>query len=133
MNNTGRLALAFLLLLPAARAAEPAPNWQRLSPEKFRQLPEVNARIDFARYNRALMAAAIFHETNRARRQLRMRAFQHLPGLDEAADIQAGMGSFTLEVSHRNPIPSLAPRPGPKSGPAGFRANKFRCRHPLKL
>ncbi|MSU45804.1 MAG: CAP domain-containing protein [Lacunisphaera sp.] len=101
MENIGRFALSLLLLVPGALPAQPSPgpNWQR---------PEVKARIDFTNYDRGLMAAAIFHETNRVRRQLQLRLILHLPKLDEAADLQASMGSFQLELSHRNPVPSLA-------------------------
>ncbi len=83
-------------------------DWQRMPESEFAKLPAVNAPIDFARFDPALMAAAIFHETNRIRRQLGLQPFKHLAKLDEAADLQAGMGAMLAEVSHRNPIRALA-------------------------
>jgi uncharacterized protein YkwD len=96
-----------LLILTAPPVLAAAPNWQQLPAEKFRELPEVKARIDFADYNRALMAAAIFHESNRVRQRMGLHAFRHLPKLDKAADLQASMGSLLVEMSHYNPLPSL--------------------------
>lgn len=104
-----RLVLKFLLLVASALLVQAAgPRWQQMPAEKFRELPEMEKRIDFADYDRALMAAAIFHESNRVRQQMGLRAFRHLPRLDEAADSQASMGALLVEVSHHNPLPSLA-------------------------
>lgn len=102
--------LTFLLLFSTAAplVLAAAPNWQQMPAEKFRELPGVKARIDFADYNLTLMAAAIFHESNRVRRQMGLRAFRHLSKLDAAADSQASMGALLVEVSHHNPLPSLA-------------------------
>jgi len=97
-----------LFLATALAVVAAAPDWPRMSPGDFNQRPELSARIDFARYDRGLMAAAIFHETNRARQQLGVRSLRHLPQLDEAADSQASIGALLLEVSHHNPLPSLA-------------------------
>jgi uncharacterized protein YkwD len=105
-----RLSLLCLLLTPPnASVAAVGPEWQQMPPEKFRQLPEVNAQIDFANYDRRLMAAAIFHETNRVRVLMGREKFQYLPKLDEAADLQAGTGAMLAsDISHHNPFSPLA-------------------------
>ena len=101
------LVVSLVLLSPLLQAAG-APNWQRWPVGKFTRLPEVNTRIDFAHYNRDLMAAAIFHETNRARVKEGLKAFLHLPQLDDAADLQASTGAMLASVGHHNPFPALA-------------------------
>lgn len=86
-----------------------APDWQQqLPPEEFAQLPEVQAVIDFARFDQSLMVAAIFHETNRVRRQLGLVPFTHLAKLDQAADLKAAIGVMQGELSHHNPMPLTA-------------------------
>jgi hypothetical protein len=42
--------------------------YARMAPEKFAELPRLAERIELGNYDRALLAAAIFHETNRVRR-----------------------------------------------------------------
>ena len=104
-----RTLLKFLMLASTTALVQAAPalEWQQMPAEKFRELPEVNAQIDFANYDRGLMAAAIFHETNRVRQQLHLRPFQHLPKLDEAADLQANISALLPNFSHENPMPDL--------------------------
>lgn len=80
----------------------------RLSPDEFAELPEVKAMIDPERLDRDLMAAAIFHETNRWRRRLGLPAFKHRMKLDEAADVQATFGSLMPTVGHVNSLPAQA-------------------------
>ena len=93
-----------------------------MSPAKIAKLPEVNTRIDFAHYDRDLMAAAIFHETNRTRVKLGLKPFLHLPKLDDAADLQASTGALLApRVSHHNPVS----RPGNHRGP-GSRGRRAR-------
>ena len=86
-----------------------APDWQQqLPPEEFARLPEVQAVIDFATFDQPLMVAAIFHETNRVRRQRGLAPFTHRARLDEAADLKAAIGVMQGELSHSNPIPLTA-------------------------
>lgn len=104
-----RLRLKFLLPIAIGTLAHAAPEWQRMPPNEFWQLPEVNTRIDFASYNRELMAAAIFHESNRVRQQFGRRKCRHLPQLDKAADLQAGISALLPgSLSHHNPVHELA-------------------------
>lgn len=79
-------------------AAAPAQDWQQ---------PELDARIDAASFDRALLATAIFHESNRVRRQLGLRPYLRLPKLDEAADLEAAVGRATQPPSHINPFPGI--------------------------
>lgn len=96
--------LIFLLL--AGRIA--AMDWQSLSPEEFARLSEVQARVVFEDFNRPLMNAAIFHETNRVRQRLGLTPFLHELKLDDAADLKASIGVLQSELTHDNPLPNTA-------------------------
>lgn len=98
--------LAVFMALVAGRLA--GADWTAMEPEKFEALPAVQARVDFAAFDAALMRAAIFHETNRVRRQLGLPAFRHVAALDEAADMKAGAGVLQSELTHDNPMPLTA-------------------------
>lgn len=98
-------------------------NLTRLPPAEFARLPEVNARIDLENYDRDLLAAAIFHETNRWRAQLGLPPFRHLPELDQAADMQVTFGSLMPELGHTNMLPSQA-RPLDRVLTTGLRPGK---------
>lgn len=112
MNN---LLLFLLFVGPMA-----ATNWHSLSPEEFDRLPEVEERVVFEDFNRALMSAAIFHETNRVRRQLGLAPFVHEPKLDHAADLKAAIGVVQSELTHDNPLP-LTATPADRVHAAGLR------------
>lgn len=88
------------VLAPGSRPAEkPAKDfWAR---------PELDARIDVAAFNRTLMAEAIFEETNRVRREFKLRNFLLLPKLNEAADLEAAVGKVYQPPSHTNPFPMI--------------------------
>lgn len=79
-----------------------------MPPAKFALLPALDQRIDAGPFDRALLAAAIFHETNRVRLTQKLRALQPLPQLDRAADVQADVGVVLRLPSHENPFPSIA-------------------------
>ena len=99
-------AVIFAVLTVAGWAA---PDWaQQLPPGEFARLPELQAVIDFANFDQPLMVAAIFHETNRVRRQMGLVPFMHLAKLDKAADLKAAIGVLQGELSHSNPIPLTA-------------------------
>lgn len=80
----------------------------QLTPAQFAQRPEVGAPIALANFDRELLAAAIFHETNRWRAQLGLPLLSHRRELDRAADVQVAFGSLMTEVGHTNPLPSQA-------------------------
>ena len=88
------------VLAPGSRPAEkPAKD--------FLARPELDARIDVAAFNRTLMAEAIFEETNRVRREFKLRNFLLLPKLNEAADLEAAVGKVYQPPSHTNPFPMI--------------------------
>lgn len=94
------IAICLVALLTAAQAAD-RPAGDR------RTQPELDALIEVARFDRVLLAAAIFHETNRVRRDLGLRPFRRLPKLDEAADLEAAVGKVYQPPSHTNPFPLI--------------------------
>lgn len=69
--------------------------------------PDLDERIEVSRFDRSLMARAIFHETNQARLRLGLPAFRSLPKLDEAADLEAAVGKVYQPPSHTNPFPMI--------------------------
>ncbi len=97
---------AMIALGPALALAGPA--WHALAPAEFEARGEPQARIDLADFDRGLMNAAIFHETNRVRQRLGLPLFTHLPKLDEAADLKAAVGVTQDELTHDNPLPMTA-------------------------
>ena len=99
----------FAIFCLASSLAHGAPALRRpdMSAEEFWQQPEVNARIDIATFDRPLMATAIFHEANRVRGELGLPLFRHMPKLDDAADLEAGMGRVYQPPSHTNPFPMI--------------------------
>lgn len=85
-----------------------AADWAGLAPGEFARRPELQARIDVADFDAALLGAAIFHESNRVRVRLGLEPFHHLPQLDEAADLKAAIGVLQAELVHENPLPFTA-------------------------
>lgn len=100
-----KFPVSYLLLVVAGVGA---PAWHEMLPGEFALRAEVNARVEMENFNSALMSAAIFHETNRARSQLGLPAFTHLPRLDAAADLKAAVGVVQRELVHENPLPHTA-------------------------
>jgi uncharacterized protein YkwD len=101
-NHPWVKGLAFSLLLIPALAEQ---AWEDLPPDEFGRRPELAQRIDLATFDRELMSAAIFHETNRVRGQLGLPAFTHLSKLDDAADLKAVIGAVQGGLVHENPLP----------------------------
>lgn len=79
-----------------------------MKPEEFARLPALQVRLEPGRIDVALLAGAIFHETNRLRRGAGLAEFKSLRELDAAAETQAKIGSFFRPPSHTNPFPSIA-------------------------
>lgn len=75
-----------------------------LEPAEFAKLPAVHTAIDPDDFDRDLLAAAIFHETNRWRAKLGLKPFRHKTELDRAADMQCAYGSLNLNMGHTNPV-----------------------------
>lgn len=84
-----------------------------MAPERDPPAPELpagaapDAVIDPAKFDRGLLALMIFHETNRVRRELGLAPFRWLPKLNEAADLEAGVGRVYQPPSHTNPFPMI--------------------------
>lgn len=89
-----------------AASARPRPLAQ-MSPEMFARMPDLHEPLDAATIDHGLLAAALFHETNRVRRQHGLRAFAWLAKLDAAADLQANSGALDQAAGHINVFPSL--------------------------
>jgi uncharacterized protein YkwD len=96
--------LIFLVLTLANSGWLMGNPYARMEPDEFAALPELAACIDPDRSDRALLGAAIFHETNRVRRELGLPAFKPNRRLDDAADLQAGMAAASGRYDHSNPI-----------------------------
>lgn len=101
------LVLVSALILRAERLPLEPVNWLQMPTEDFFHRPEVNARIDPVALDRGLLAAAIFHQTNRQRHALGLPLFRWLPKAAEAADTQANWAAVVGRSDHRNPIPNL--------------------------
>lgn len=102
VQSVARTLLLFLFLFVVrATAAE----WQAMEPAEFAALPEVQARVDFGDFDDDLMAAAIFHATNRTRAEWGLPPFAHLPALDRAATQKATIGILQGKLTHENPLP----------------------------
>ena len=99
------LLTVLVLLAPSARSEAPATRPALYPPTAaaFFASGVADAKIDPARVDRALLAAAVFHETNRVRLEHHLRPLTHAAKLDEAAkmhaDDMAGRGYF----AHENP------------------------------
>lgn len=75
--------------------------------DDFGRQPALDERIEVTRFDRKLMAQAIFHETNQVRQKLGLPVFRSLPKLDEAADLEAAVGKVYQPPSHTNPFPMI--------------------------
>jgi uncharacterized protein YkwD len=105
MLRLGAVVVAGLAGLAAGAACGAAPRLTELVPAEFWRLPQSQEAVDVTALDRALLTAAIFHETNRHREAAGAPALSHRRQLDEAADMQAAMLALGLELTHENPLP----------------------------
>jgi uncharacterized protein YkwD len=70
-----------------APATQPARDWFAMSADEFARSDAANQRLRFDRIDRTLLSAAILHETNRRRAENHLPLLQHLPKVDEAAEL----------------------------------------------
>jgi uncharacterized protein YkwD len=94
-------------MLTGCVAVDPQADASPLPADDFERQPDLDERIEAARFDRKLMAQAIFHETNRVRLKLGLPVFRSLPKLDEAADLEAAVGKVYQPPSHTNPFPMI--------------------------
>jgi uncharacterized protein YkwD len=112
------------MVLTACVAAEPRPvvtrpavatgpsaaatAWYAMTPERFMALPEARREMSFASLDRNLLAAAIFHATNRQRVQHGFGVLEYDAAVSEAARLQASVMAAKNFMGHENPFdPSL--------------------------
>ena len=79
-----------------------------LPEREFATVPALSSRIDPGALDQELLSAAIFHETNRVRRQFNLPGLKFLPQLNAAADVEASVGSISHPPSHTNPFMLIA-------------------------
>ena len=94
-------------MLTGCGTVAPRADAPPLPADDFESQPALDERIEVARFDRKLMAQAVFHETNQVRLRLRLPAFRSLPKLDEAADLEAAVGKVYQPPSHTNPFPMI--------------------------
>lgn len=97
------LTLCLLGLLAGCARVVPAPE----AVPNYGDNPALDARIDVAKFDRTLMAQAIFQEANQVRARLGLPAFRPLPKLNDAADLEAAVGRVYQPPSHNNPFPMI--------------------------
>ncbi len=71
--------------------------------DAFARRPDARQPIEPQAFDRRLLAAAVFHETNLRRAQNRMRPLQHDERLDRAAAMQADIMASRNELAHMTP------------------------------
>jgi len=74
---------------------------------EFLEFAPATRRIDFDDIDHGLLAAAVFHETNRVRAEQRLPALAFRPELENAARLQAEAMARMETVSHRHPDAEL--------------------------
>ena len=77
----------------------------QMSPGDFAKLAAVNAPLDFENLDLGLLDAAVFHETNRHRREKGLMSLSYEPVLREAAAVQVRGMIRVQEISHEHPDP----------------------------
>lgn len=105
------IAVLFLLSVTASEAGPGAPfDRERASAlhqdftfETFADLPEASEQIAFSGVDYELLAAAVFHETNRRRAAHNLSILGYREELMEAAAIQATGMRRSERVSHQHP------------------------------
>lgn len=102
LRLAGTVALLAALVLPASAALT------RLARADFDRQTSLDQPIQTGGLDAALLAAAIFHETNRVREQLGLKRFRPHEQLDDAAETQATIGALFRPPSHTNPFPFIA-------------------------
>jgi len=90
--------------LTAVTAHAEAPSLTQEEPARFWRRAELERPIDVEAFDRPLLIAAVFHETNRRRVAEKLPRLHGGKALNEAADMQAAMMAVRMEVEHDNPL-----------------------------
>lgn len=106
MNRLVR-CLGLMLTLGTALAVH-GKDYSKLTGANFALLAELHEPIEVASLDRTLLARAIFHESNRVRREHNLPRFRPARLADVAAETQASFCGFRGEIGHDNPLPGLA-------------------------
>jgi uncharacterized protein YkwD len=113
--------MVLLLSLTVAVAAKPTPRAREADAVDFWRQPALDAAIDPGKFDRPLLERAIFHETNRVRAALGLKAFLPEPLVDRAAELEAEVGRASQPPSHTNPFPLIG-TPGERVKYVGLEA-----------
>ncbi len=101
-----RCVIFSLLFLATAVSLPAAPKGEKLFvmlPTEFVKLKQVSEPIDAHKFNESLLAAAIFHETNRVRIQNKLPALLPDPDLNKAAQRHTDAMAEAGILSHDSP------------------------------
>jgi uncharacterized protein YkwD len=71
-------------------------------------LPEMEVLLSANDLDHRKLGTAIFHATNKVRRELGLRPFNALDALDKAADLQASSNALNQAALHSNIVPAWA-------------------------
>lgn len=96
---SARMGLPIALVVLVAAVGFPGKILGLQPPRK----PNLESRIDPGHFDAALLASAIFSETNRVRRQHRLSTCAASERADAAATLQASLGAARHTLSHENP------------------------------
>ena len=88
---------------PPAEAGDRVKSLHEEEPKAFFERDDVRAEIDFDHIDQALLAAAVFHETNLRRVENDLQPLAYRPVLREAARVQARAMVRLGKVSHSHP------------------------------
>lgn len=91
----------------AESRSDPVLELMRQPPEGFAARSELDCVLDATALDVPLLSAAIFHETNRVRRELGLAALKSLAALNDAAEIEARVGGALMPPEHENPFASI--------------------------
>ena len=96
-------------------------SWYRLSPEQFADLPEAKQAIRFATLDPSLLAAAIFHATNRQRAKSQLAVLEYDAAASEAARLQASAMATHKFIGHENDFDTTLKTPMDRIRKVGLR------------
>lgn len=103
----GMLRVLIFSCLAVVLAGKPEARSKETPAADFWRQEALDAPINPEKFDRALLERAIFHESNRVRAELGLRAFLAEPLVDKAAQLEAEVGRASQPPSHTNPFPLI--------------------------